>query len=214
MNIIWCLIFGREARGGCMRAVLLLPSFFLALSVPLLAQASTYQWQDDKGVLHFTDNPDRIPEKYLNRAREIESVKPEPKPASPNKAPDVPAAASPGAAGTKAPSPAAGAVSPDRARVEAELKGLKEGLDTKRKELERLRHKWSVAKGRTPSDEEVKEFEKKRAEGKASFKDNPYVNRKPLSSPGPARAAYYNKLEEVRKDEERVRQLEQQLLAR
>jgi len=99
----------------------------------------------------------------------------------------------------------------DQERLKTELMSLRAGLAAKKKELDRLHHKWSVVKGRTPTEEEVEEFEKKRAKGKATFKDNPYVNKKPLSSPGPARIAYFKKLEEVRRDEEKLRQLEQEL---
>ena len=181
----------------------------LVFSAPL-APASTYQWRDDNGVTHFTDNSDRIPARYLGRAREIDSIRGETKPATPAKAQDLPAAAAPAAA--SAASDASAAVrAADQERLKTELTRLRAGLATKRKELDRLHHKWSVVKGRTPTEEEVEAFEKKRAKGTATFKDNPYVNKKPLSSPGPARIAYFKKLEEVRRDEEKVRQLEQEL---
>lgn len=35
------------------------------------AQAETYRWVDDKGVVHYTDNPDRIPFRFLKRVNEI-----------------------------------------------------------------------------------------------------------------------------------------------
>lgn len=35
------------------------------------AQAETYRWVDDKGVIHYTDNPDRIPSRFLKRVKEI-----------------------------------------------------------------------------------------------------------------------------------------------
>lgn len=195
-----------------------LAALLLALWVPAISAASAYQWRDDQGVVHFTDDSDKIPERYLKRAKEIDSLRVEPKPA-PDAAPvaggtpgvpGAPAAAAQAVQGA-ASSPASNAVSADKARLSAELQGLRVGLEAKRKELDRLHHKWSVAKGRTPSQEEVEEFEKKRAKGKATFKDNPYVNRKPLSSPAPARIAYFKKLEEIGRDEERVRQLELEL---
>ena len=103
--------------------------------------------------------------------------------------------------------------SSDRVQLSQELKGLQARLAAKKKELARLYHKWSVAKGRTPTKEEIEEFEKKRAAGKATFKDNPYVSKNPLSRPAPARLAYFRKLEEVRKDEEKLRRLEMELQA-
>jgi hypothetical protein len=123
------------------------------------------------------------------------------------------AAAPDGAAGSTAGSELSpkAADKSDLADAQVELKALKESLPLKKKELARLHHKWTVAKGRVPTPEEIKDFEKKRAKGKVSFDDNPYVNKKPLSSPGLARQAYFKKLEEVRRDEERVRRLEQEL---
>lgn len=187
----------------------------LVLWVPVISAASAYQWRDDQGVMHFTDDSDKIPERYLKRAKEIGSLRIDPKP-GPTAAPVVgttaPAAAAQAVQGA-APSPASNVASAGQAGISAELQGLREGLEAKRKELDRLHHKWSVAKGRTPSKDEVEEFEKKRAKGKATYKDNPYVNKKPLSSPAPARNAYYKKLDEIRNDEERVRQLELELKA-
>ncbi|HBA89965.1 MAG TPA: DUF4124 domain-containing protein [Geobacter sp.] len=189
---------------------ILMATMLLALCVPPLVLGSTYQWRDANGSLHFTDDPDRIPAAYLERAREIESVKPEVKP---NPAPKAPAsAASPGQVSGTA-KPAAAAAASERARLAAELKSLQEALVVKKKELARLHHKWSVVKGRTPTEDEVKKFEKKRDKGEATSKDNPYVNKNPLSSPAPARAAYFKKLQEVQKDEERARQIEQSLQA-
>jgi hypothetical protein len=99
----------------------------------------------------------------------------------------------------------------EHASPSQELQSLKDALPGKKVELGRLHHKWSVVKGRTPGKDELKDFEEKRAQGKATFDDNPYINKKPLSTPGPARAAYFKKLEEIRKDEERIRQLEKEL---
>ncbi|GFO68286.1 hypothetical protein GMLC_18650 [Geomonas limicola] len=94
-----------------------------------------------------------------------------------------------------------------------ELKTLKDALPAKQAELAKLRHRWLVAKGRTPTAAEIKEYEKKRAKGKVTVEDNPYVTKTPLSNPAPYRAAYYKKLEEVTRDEEEIARLEQQLAA-
>lgn len=182
---------------------ILLATMLLALCAPSLVRGSTYQWRDAGGTLHFTDDPDRIPAAYQDRAREIESVKGETKPAA---AKTPAASAGPGNSASAKPAASAG-----RERLAAELKSLQEGLAVKKKELATLRHKWSVRKGRMPTEEEVKQFEKKQAKGEATFKDNPYVNRNALTPAAPARAAYYKKLAEVQKDEERVRQVESAL---
>lgn len=97
------------------------------------------------------------------------------------------------------------------ARLSRELETLQEELPNKKKELARLHHKWTVAKGRVPTPEELKDFEKKQAKGKAAFEDNPYINKKPLSTPGLARQAYYKKSEDIRNDEDRIRQLQKDL---
>jgi len=188
----------------------LLAALTLLVFSASLAPASTYQWRDDNGVTHFTDDSDRIPAKYLGRAKELDSIRGEKKPATPAKAQDLPAAVAAPAA-SAAPDDSQTVRSEEKERLEAELKSLQAGLATKKKELDRLHHKWSVVKGRTPTEKEVEEFEKKRAKGTATFKDNPYVNKKPLSSPAPARTAYFKKLEEIGRDEEKVRQLEQEL---
>lgn len=99
----------------------------------------------------------------------------------------------------------------DEARQASELQALRQALPAKKQELARLHRKYLVAKGRVPSEKEKEEFEKKRAKGQTTFADNPYVNKNPLSTPGPARVAYYGKLEEVKRDEARIRQLEQEL---
>lgn len=109
----------------------------------------------------------------------------------------------------------AGSESKDRdtkeQRLAQELKMLREGLAIKQVELAKLRHKWIVSKGRTPTEEELKIFEEKRASGEVKAEDNPYVNKTPLSSPGRWRAAYYKKLAEINKDKERLIRLEHEL---
>lgn len=37
--------------------------------------AETYEWTDNKGVVNFTDDLDKVPAKYRNKARERESIK-------------------------------------------------------------------------------------------------------------------------------------------
>ncbi|MHB8058012.1 MAG: DUF4124 domain-containing protein [Desulfuromonadaceae bacterium] len=47
------------------RTILLL---LLVLCCSAVADAVTYNWTDDQGVVNFTDNPDRIPAKYRSKA--------------------------------------------------------------------------------------------------------------------------------------------------
>jgi hypothetical protein len=104
-----------------------------------------------------------------------------------------------------------GANKGEQAKLGGELQTLRRELPAKKQELARLHRKWLVAKGRTPTEKEIKEFEEKRAKGEAKLEDNPFINKNPLSNPVPARVAYYKKLEEVQRDEGRIRQLETEL---
>ena len=176
----------------------------LALSTSAAAWAATYEWRDDNGVTHFTDNADRIPGRYLKRVKELPSTGGGTTRQQSADSPVPPAASLPTGGDT-------GVKQAQYARLSRELKAIQEALPGKQEELARLRHKWTVAKGRTPTAGELKEFEKKRAKGRVSVEDNPYINKNPLSTPGPARMAYYKKLEEIRKDEESIRQLEKDL---
>ncbi len=42
--------------------------------IPITVQAAVYEWKDDKGVVNFTDNPDKIPAKYKKRVKKRPSV--------------------------------------------------------------------------------------------------------------------------------------------
>jgi hypothetical protein len=97
--------------------------------------------------------------------------------------------------------------------LDAELQKLQGSLPAKKNELDQLRRKWTKMKGRTPTPEEIAEFEKKLAKGQVSVKDNPYVNRSPLGAPGRAREAYYKKLDEIRADEARIGEIRKKLEA-
>jgi hypothetical protein len=52
-----------------MRIIFLLASF---LAMATFALAEVYEWTDSQGGVHFTDNADKIPAKYRNKAREKE----------------------------------------------------------------------------------------------------------------------------------------------
>ena len=178
--------------------------------MPLVSQAATYQWRDDEGVTHFTDNPDRVPARYIPRAKELPSIRGEVKGPSP--------------ASSTATPPAARSVpvtdQADRNRWQAEygrlrneLKTIQDGLPGKKEELDKLHHTWTVRKGRTPTKGETTAFENKQAKGETTLNDNPYIGKSALATPGTAREEYYKKLDEIRKDEERIHQLEGDLEA-
>ena len=94
-----------------------------------------------------------------------------------------------------------------------ELKLLQDGLAVKEAELATLRHKWTVSKGRTPTKEEIAEFEKKRAKGAVKVEDNPYINKSALSTPARKRAAYHAELDAIAKDKAAIALLEQEIAA-
>lgn len=98
-------------------------------------------------------------------------------------------------------------------RLSSELRHLEAGLPAKKTELARLHRKWVVAKGRMPTAEELKTFNEKSAEGAVKIEDNPYVNKSALSSPGRYRMAYFEKLNEIRADEERIATLRNEIKA-
>lgn len=192
-----------------MRRTTMLATAFL-LAAPALGNAGTYQWRDDAGTVHFTDDSERIPDKYLKRAQEVDPASAAKQPAAtePRRIePTVPPAAQ-----QAEDAAAADTKSKRRARLTAELTQIRSGLEGKKKELQKLHHKWMVLKGRAPSLEEAKEYQKLLAEGKADDARNPYVSKdRVFSTAGAARAAYYKKLVEVREDNARAQQLEREL---
>lgn len=48
--------------------------FFPSFAPP--ASADIYRWEDEGGVVHFTDDPSSIPSKYKGKAREIQKAPP------------------------------------------------------------------------------------------------------------------------------------------
>lgn len=52
-----------------MRRFLLLTGFMVVAAV---AHAATYEWTDSQGGIHFTDNLDNVPAKYLNKVRKVD----------------------------------------------------------------------------------------------------------------------------------------------
>jgi hypothetical protein len=57
-----------------------------------MAQAAFYQWSDAGGVIHFTDDPDKIPVKDQKKARELHlSDEPAPRHVEPQVPPTPPA---------------------------------------------------------------------------------------------------------------------------
>jgi hypothetical protein len=69
----------KKRPSGAAIPALLLFGGMLAFS-PLLAppaSADIYRWEDERGVIHFTDDPSSIPAKYRGKSREILKSPPE-----------------------------------------------------------------------------------------------------------------------------------------
>jgi hypothetical protein len=69
----------KKCPSGAVTLVLWLFGGMLAFS-PLLgstASADIYRWEDESGVIHFTDDPSSIPAKYKGKSREIQKTPPE-----------------------------------------------------------------------------------------------------------------------------------------
>ncbi len=55
------------------RSALAIFTVLSPLILTLPGAATTYEWKDDSGTLHFSDNRQNIPAKYLDRVRELET---------------------------------------------------------------------------------------------------------------------------------------------
>jgi len=118
-----------------MRKNLLYPCMLgLIVAVAVEVPAATYQWEDSKGGMHFTDNPDSIPKKYRGKVRKLESIAPTATTIVPDTAAEQPAS----------PVPA------DRAQdetvwrqryasIRGELASIRERIATKKETLQELR---------------------------------------------------------------------------
>ena len=112
-------------------------------AVTSVASGATYEWIDSKGVVHFTDDPDRIPAKYLKRVRERESLKGE----EMKSAPSPEKSSAPSAAGSMdTHGQAYGGNDEKRWRsrfvgLRTDIKGLEDGLAQKREKLIVLQRK-------------------------------------------------------------------------
>lgn len=159
--------------------LLLLTGLFFATS----ADAATYEWIDEKGVVNFTDNPDNIPPKYKDKAKKRFSVEPDSAkgaPVQPQKPDQPPRAAEP--------SPQAEAPVLYGGHDEAwwrssfngirnEIKGIEAALPAKKEDLAVARRKLTI------------------------YQYTQY------------RVAYHDLLVEIEKDEARIQELTKQLQA-
>ena len=126
------------------RAVVLL-IVMVPFVLTLAGEATTYEWVDDGGVVHFTDNSDNIPAKFRKRVKELDSGR-----SGEVKAPAAPAQEST----TSSQEGSAGGGHGVRywqssySSLRAEIKSLEDGLASKREKLNQLRRK-RIIYGRT-----------------------------------------------------------------
>jgi len=172
-----------------------------------VAHGATYQWLDDRGVVHFTDDPGKIPGKYLKRVKERESVKGEEIRVTPQQ--DAPPAAEPGGSSVRKQNLYGGHEEAwwrgRYADVRNEIKRIQDALPAKNDELEKLHRKWVISKGRKPGEGETRDdrfVKPPPGEGELSHA---------LSNPGRYRSAYYEKKSDIEKDETRIKELQENL---
>jgi hypothetical protein len=72
-----------------MRILIMLTGVMIMVAA---ADASTYEWTDSQGGMHFTDNAKSIPAKYRNKARELAETPATEAPSQPQKKDVSPAA--------------------------------------------------------------------------------------------------------------------------
>ena len=112
-------------------------SLVVLLLLPLLAsptQAAVFQWIDDAGVVHFTDDAKSIPAKYRSKTRTLELPEAAPAGASQQPAPQLPEPRAAFAGGHSE-----GWWRQRFAALKGEVKLLQDGLQTKQAKLVELR---------------------------------------------------------------------------
>lgn len=127
-----------------MNAALLTLLVLLQISANF-ALASFYQWTDTRGVIHFTDDPDKIPRPYQKKAKEL-NLRDQPAPEAGASPRTAPATSAPGATAGPSEVQAPGG-HPEKwwrsrfAALRGELETLQKGLPEKRAALLELRRK-------------------------------------------------------------------------
>lgn len=174
------------------------------------AWATVYEWSDRQGVVHMTDDPDKVPAAYRNsvKQREIDTT------GDLNVMPST---------GKTLPSPQ---TTNDlkgghdeawwRTRfttMRRELAGLKENLPGKKDELEKLHRQYVISLGRSPKPGETGDsrFFKSPKTGKTEVTPEDTLTPNPLSYVAGKRLAYYDMLSQIKNDEERIVELEKEL---
>jgi hypothetical protein len=164
------------------------------------AQADVYEWVDSQGVVHFTDQLDKVPARYREKVKRRESVSGEKVDVSPTLAPPPVTESLPRE--QKAELYGGHGKEWWHANFKAlrdEFKGIQDKLSEKKETLTKLHRQWVISMGRSPKD------------GESTSDPGNYVSKSALSTPGKHREAYFDKKAEIEKDEARLQEIEQQL---
>ena len=172
---------------------------FISIIACNAAWAAVYEWVDSQGIVHMTDDADKVPGKYrkIMKIREIDTRDV----GTPSSLAEKPSVSVP-ALGQK--TELYGDHDRDWwrtsfANVRNELKRLREKLPEKKEQLPQAHRDWVISMGKTP--------------GKGQSTSNPasYITDSSLSTSGQHRVAYYTLKDEIEKDDARIKELEQQL---
>ena len=164
------------------------------------AQAEVYEWVDGQGVVHFTDQLDKVPARYREKVKRRESVSGEKV--------TVPSTPAPPPAAESAPREQKAELYGGHGKewwhasfkaLRDERKDIQDKLPEKKETLSKLHRQWVISMGRTPK------------EGESTSDPENYVTKSALSTPGKHREAYFDKKAEIEKDEARLKEIEQQL---
>jgi len=132
----------RVVLGGSMKTASLSVLMLSLLFVPA-AYPAFYQWTDEAGVVHMTDDPDKVPRQYQDKARRLQLPDPPRAPAATAPAPQ----AAPRASAHKRPAPGGHEESWWRDRfsvLRGELKALQDARKQKEQQLVELRRKRTI----------------------------------------------------------------------
>jgi Domain of unknown function (DUF4124) len=164
------------------------------------AQAEVYEWLDGQGVVHLTDQLDKVPARYREKVKRRESASSEKVEVSPTPAPHPMTESAPREEKVELYG------GHDRNWWQANFKALRverkdiqDKLPEKKETLAKLHHQWVVSMGRTPKN------------GESTSDPANYLTQSALSTPGKHREAYYDKKAEIEKDEARITEIGQQL---
>jgi DNA repair exonuclease SbcCD ATPase subunit len=149
--------------------------------IPISAHAAVYEWKDDKGVVNFTDNPDKIPVKYMKRVKKRPSIDVDTTESTPSAVQDVQRKTS---------------AAPESAAKEKELLYGGHNEEWWRSAFAKIREELKTIQDKLPEEKQDLEAARRKM---AIYQYPKY------------RQAYYDLKSEIEKDEARIEELNKQL---